>query len=103
MLFLVIENFRDGDPRPVYARFAAEGRLAPEGLAYVASWVTADLRRCYQVMECGDRRLLDEWMARWADLVDFEVHPVLTSPEAAAAVAALGESDSSASGDAARL
>jgi hypothetical protein len=26
-------------------------------------------------------------MARWTDLVDFEVHPVLTSPDAAAAVA----------------
>mgnify|MGYP002781318885 CR=1 FL=1 len=89
MLFLVIETFRGGDPRPVYARFAAEGRLAPEGLAYVASWVTADLRRCYQVMECADRALLDAWIARWRDLVDFEVLPVVTSAEAAAAVAAL--------------
>ena len=89
MRFLVIESFRGGDPRPVYERFAAQGRLAPEGLAYVASWVTTDLARCYQVMECADERLLEEWMARWRDLVDFEVLPVLTSPEAAAAVAAL--------------
>jgi hypothetical protein len=89
MLFLVIEHFRDGDPRPVYARFAAEGRLAPAGLTYVASWVTTDLRRCYQVMACDDRAPLDAWMRRWADLVDFEVHPVLTSADAAAAVAGL--------------
>jgi Protein of unknown function (DUF3303) len=86
MLYMVIEHFRDGDPRPVYRRFAEQGRLAPPGLVYVASWVTDDLRRCYQVMECGDRALLDEWVARWSDLVDFEVVPVMTSAEAAAAV-----------------
>jgi len=90
MLFLVIESFRGGDPRPVYARFAERGRLAPDGLAYVASWVTDDLARCYQVMECDDRALLDEWMANWSDIVDFEVLPVMTSAQAAAAVAALG-------------
>jgi hypothetical protein len=90
MLFLVIETFRDGDPRPVYARFASQGRLAPEGLEYIASWVSIDLRRCYQVMRCADPALLEEWMAAWRDLVDFEVQRVLTSPEAAAAVAVLG-------------
>jgi hypothetical protein len=89
MLFLVIENFRDGDPRPVYARFAERGRLAPQGLAYVASWVTTDLRCCYQVMECEEASLLEQWMANWRDIVDFEVMPVVTSPEAARAVAAL--------------
>ena len=89
MLFLVIETFRGGDPRPVYRRFAERGRLAPDGLAYVSSWVTTDLRRCFQVMECDDRTLLDAWMERWRDLVDFEVLPVVTSAEAAAAVAGL--------------
>lgn len=88
MLFLVIETFRGGDPRPVYARFAERGRLAPAGLEYVASWVTADLRRCYQVMACDDRALLEAWMDNWRDIVDFEVLPVVTSAEAAAAVAA---------------
>ena len=86
MLFLVIEHFRGGDPQPVYARFHAQGRLAPAGLEYVGSWVTADLARCYQVMACADRRLLDEWMAQWADLVEFEVIPVVSSAEAAARV-----------------
>jgi hypothetical protein len=81
MRFMVIEHFRDGDPRPVYRRFRDQGRLAPDGLAYVASWVTDDLRRCYQVMECDDRALLDAWIARWSDLVDFEVIPVLITAE----------------------
>ena len=86
MLYMVIETFRGGDARPVYRRFRDEGRLAPEGLRYVASWVTEDLLRCYQVMECDDRALLDAWIARWDDLVDFEVLPVMTSADAAAAI-----------------
>ncbi len=87
MLYMVIERFRDGDPIPVYRRFRDQGRLAPEGLRYVASWVTHDLGRCYQVMECEDVALLHQWIARWEDLTEFEVVPVMTSPEAAAAVA----------------
>jgi hypothetical protein len=83
---MIIERFRNGDPAPVYARFRERGRLAPEGLTYVNSWVTADLTRCYQVMACDDRALLDEWLARWSDLVDFEVVSVMTSAEAAAKV-----------------
>jgi len=87
MLYLVIETFRGGDPVPVYRRFRDRGRLMPEGIEYRASWVTEDLRRCYQVMECADRRALDEWMINWNDITDFEVIPVVTSADAAAAVA----------------
>ena len=87
MLYLVVEHFRDGDARPVYRRFREQGRLAPAGLRYVASWVTEDFSRCYQVMECADPGLLTQWIARWKDLVEFEVHPVRTSEEAAAAIA----------------
>ena len=86
MLFMVIEHFRDGDPKPVYERFRARGRLAPAGLTYVNSWVTDDLTRCYQVMECADRRLLDAWIAAWEDLVQFEVLPVITYADASAGV-----------------
>jgi hypothetical protein len=86
MLYMVIEHFK-GDPVPVYRRFRDRGRLAPDGLKYVNSWVTADLQRCYQVMECDDRRLLQEWIDQWKDLVDFEVVPVVTSAEAASAMA----------------
>ena len=86
MLFLVIENFKNGDPAPVYRRFRDQGRLAPPDVKYVSSWVTADLRRCFQVMECDSRASLDTWIARWADIVEFEVVPVITSQEALAAV-----------------
>lgn len=85
---MVIEHFKGGDAAPIYRRFHDEGRLAPEGLTYVASWVTADLTRCYQVMACSDPALLDTWTAQWSDLVDFEIVPVIPSSDAAAAVAA---------------
>jgi hypothetical protein len=87
MQYVIVERFRDGDPVPVYRRFRDRGRLAPEGLRYVASWVSQDLTICYQVMECEDRALLDAWIAQWRDIVDFEVIPAMTSAEAAAAVA----------------
>jgi hypothetical protein len=85
MLYMILEHFK-GDPVPVYRRFRDRGRMAPEGLRYVNSWVTSDLQSCYQVMECDDRRLLEMWMEQWKDLVDFEVVAVVTSAEAAAAV-----------------
>ncbi|MBL8523797.1 MAG: DUF3303 family protein [Betaproteobacteria bacterium] len=84
---MIIERFRNGDAVPVYRRFRERGRLAPEGLTYVSSWVTPDLTCCYQVMEAADRALLDQWMANWSDIVDFEVHPVISSAEAAARIA----------------
>jgi len=82
-LYMVIENFKNGDAAPVYRRFRDRGRLAPEGLSYISSWVNDQLARCYQLMETEDRALLDRWIANWSDLVDFEVHPVITSKEAA--------------------
>ena len=90
-LYMVIEHFRNGDPAPVYRRFRERGRLAPEGLVYVSSWVDQDLACCYQVMQTADRALLDQWIANWQDIVDFEVHPVMTSQEAAEQVALRGE------------
>ena len=87
MLYMIIETFRGGDPLPVYRRSRDRGRLAPEGVRYVASWVTEDSRRCFQVMECEDPQLLARWIANWQDIVDFEAIPVRTSAEAAAALA----------------
>ena len=86
MLFMIVERFKDGDARPVYRRFREKGRMAPDGLRYVSSWVTEDLGRCYQLMETDDRALLDQWAARWSDLAGMEIHPVITSAEAVAAV-----------------
>jgi len=82
MVYMIIERFKNGDAVPVYRRFRDQGRLAPDGLKYISSWVTLDMAACYQLMECEDRRLLDQWMARWSDLVDFEVLPVITSAQA---------------------
>jgi hypothetical protein len=86
-LYMVVETFKNGDALPVYRRFRDRGRLAPEGLTYVSSWVNDELGRCYQVMETEDRALLDEWMTNWSDIVEFEVHPVMTSKEAAEKIA----------------
>jgi Protein of unknown function (DUF3303) len=83
MLYMIVESFRNADPVPVYRRFRDRGRLAPDGLVYVASWVDEDLSRCYQLMETADRALIDRWMANWSDLVEFEVYPVITSKAAA--------------------
>ncbi len=82
MLYMVVEHFRDKDAVPVYRRFRDKGRMAPEGLAYVSSWVDLNLERCYQLMETDDPALLEEWMAKWSDLVEFELYPVMPSREA---------------------
>lgn len=86
MLYMIVERFRNQDAAPVYERFRLQGRLAPEGLNYVSSWVDTNLHQCFQVMETADRSLLDQWIANWDDLVEFEVIPVITSAEAASKV-----------------
>lgn len=78
---MVIEHFKDRDPGPVYKRFAEQGRLMPDGLEYVNSWIEVGTERCFQVMETDDPMLLQEWMKNWGDLVDFEVVPVVTSTQ----------------------
>jgi hypothetical protein len=80
--YMIVEHFRNNDAVPVYRRFRERGRMAPEGLVYISSWITSDMTRCYQVMETSDRALLDQWIANWSDLVEFEVHPVITSKQA---------------------
>ncbi|HSE98348.1 MAG TPA: DUF3303 family protein [Blastocatellia bacterium] len=80
---MIVERFKNRDPVPVYSRFKESGRLAPEGLQYISSWVDIRLEVCFQLMETNDRKHLDEWIARWSDIVDFEVFPVITSKEAA--------------------
>ena len=87
MLFMVIEHFKRGDPIPVYRRFREQGRMAPSDVRYVNSWVSTNLTMCYQVMESPDRARLEEWLARWRDLVDVDVIPVITSSDAQAIVA----------------
>ena len=82
MLFMVIEHFKDRDAKPIYARLQEKGRMMPEGLKYIASWIEVNFDRCYQLMETEDPDLFDEWMKHWRDLVDFEIVPVVVSAEA---------------------
>jgi hypothetical protein len=89
LLYMIIEHFKNQDPAPVYRRFQDRGRLAPEGLRYVSSWVDEKLERCFQLMEAEDRRHVDEWILNWSDLVEFEVYAVISSAEAAERVASL--------------
>jgi hypothetical protein len=92
---MVIERYTRG-PGPVYERFAERGRMMPAGLAYLDSWIVANagMDTCFQLMEASDPALLDAWFERWSDLVTFEVHPVISSAEAAARTAAGGPGDS---------
>jgi len=87
LIYMVVEHFKNQDPVPVYRRFRDHGRLTPEGLQYVSSWVDERLERCFQLMETDDRNLLDEWIANWSDIVEFEIYPVIPSQEAAEKVA----------------
>jgi len=81
MLFMVIEQFRGGDPKPVQERFRNRGRMLPEGVTYHASWIDPARARCFQVMEAQDASRLDPWIDQWHDLVDFDVVPVMASQE----------------------
>jgi Protein of unknown function (DUF3303) len=82
MLVMVIERFKNRDAKAVYRRFRERGRMAPEGLVYVESWVEPNFDRCFQLMECADAKLLEQWARHWEDLVDFEFVPVLPSKKA---------------------
>jgi hypothetical protein len=88
MLYMVIERYLSG-PGPVYERAAASGRMLPDGLEYVNSWVVDDggMSQCFQLMETSDPALFDVWFDRWNDLVSFDFYPVITSAEAAARAA----------------
>ena len=82
MLFMVVEHFKNGDAVPVYRRFRDEGRMLPEGLKYHSSWIDDDFQICFQLMEADDEKLLEEWFAKWSDLVEFKFYPVMTSADA---------------------
>ena len=86
MLFMVIERFKNQDPIPVYRRVRDPGIAFPEGLKYIGSWIEPNFDRCFQLMECDDTRLLQQWVTFWSDLVEFEIVPVVPSAETRAAI-----------------
>lgn len=79
MLFMVIESYKDKEA--VYKRFHEKGRMMPEGVSYVGSWVSADGNTCYQINESLNETLLQEWASNWDDIVDFQFIPVISSKE----------------------
>jgi hypothetical protein len=89
MLFMVIERFRNRNAVAVYRRHREHGRMFPEGMKYVDSWVEPNFDRCFQLMECDDPGLFQQWTDQWQDLVEFEVVPVVTSKEAREVIAPL--------------
>jgi hypothetical protein len=88
MMFMVIETFRDHDAKSIYERLRDKGRQMPDGLKFVNSWVSADLGRCFQLMETDDLTLFQRWITEWADLMAFEIVPVVQSRETAIALGA---------------
>lgn len=89
MLYMVIETFKDGSARAVYERARERGRLLPDGMRCVDSWVSQDLDVCFQLMESRSAELFGSWIRHWEDLVEFDVVPVLPSADAAERI--LGE------------
>jgi Domain of unknown function (DUF3303) len=87
MLFMVVEDFRGRDRKSIYRRARDKGRIMPEGLRFVGSWVTADMGRCFQLMETEDIGLFQRWVAEWCDLTEFEIVPVIPGKDTAAALA----------------
>jgi hypothetical protein len=79
MLYMVIEHFKDA--AAIYQRLREKGRIMPEGLEYVSSWIDADLKTCWQLMRTEDQSLFQRWIDNWKDLMDFEIVPVRTSAE----------------------
>ena len=88
MLFMVIEKFRNQDVKPIYRRLSDKGRMMPDGLTFVSSYVSADVSRCFQLMECDDITLFQRWVSEWSDLMECEIVPVVAGKDTAAALAA---------------
>jgi hypothetical protein len=84
---MVIEHFKNRNAAPIYKRFREHGRMAPEGLKYIDSWVETNFDRCFQLMETEDKELFHQWIANWNDLADFEIIEVRTSQQASALMA----------------
>jgi len=85
-MFMVVEIFRNQDASAIYRRLREKGRMMPDGLKFVSSWVAADLGRCFQLMEADDITLLQSWVAGWSDLIAFEIVPVVEGKDAARAL-----------------
>lgn len=89
MLFMVLERFKNRDAKAIYRRLNEQGRMMPEGLKHVGSWIEANFDRCFQLMKCDDARLFQQWVMQWHDLIEFEIIPVVPSTETREAITSL--------------
>lgn len=96
MRFMVVEHFAPGQLHEVYRIVRKHDRMLPDGLTYIDSWITASLGLCFQIMEADDPLLLQEWAARWGDLADIEIYPIVPSRETSALFARLAAEESPA-------
>lgn len=85
MLFMVVERFKNRDAKAIYTRLQEKGRMMPDGLKYVGSWIEDNFDRCFQLMECDDPQLFEQWTVHWRDIMDVEIVHVVSSAEAAEA------------------
>ncbi len=82
MTYMIIESFHPGKVKDLYKRFDEKGRMLPEGVNYINSWINEEVSTCYQVMESSSEKKLQDWISHWKDLADFEIIPVISSAEA---------------------
>ena len=82
MLYMIVERFQSGKAKALYERFEEKGRMLPEGVHYINSWIDEQVSVCFQVMESDTKEKLQQWIDQWNDLADFEIIPVITSVEA---------------------
>ncbi len=82
MLYMIIETFHPGQVKQLYKRFEEKGRLMPQGVQYINSWINEDITTCFQVMESDTEKKIYEWIQNWIDLSDFKIIPVITSSQA---------------------
>jgi hypothetical protein len=87
MLYMVIERFKTPGAIEIYRRARDQGRLLPDGLEYISSWVDVDFTTCFQLMQTDNEALFKVWVSHWQDLAEFEIMPVQTSAEAMQAIA----------------
>lgn len=87
MLYMVVERFKVGLAPAIYRRVRDKGRMMPDGLEYVSSWVDLEFETCYQLMRTEDASLFAAWTNAWSDLIEFKIVPVRTSAEAAQVIA----------------
>jgi len=95
MLFMVVEHFKPGRAPDIYQRFRDRGRMTPDDVRHVASWVDLRFERCFQIMEADNEARLREWTRQWEDLTDFDIVPVRTSAEAAAIMTSVTDAEES--------